>query len=105
MIYCNELPFGILFPYHYLNIETMYILILERLIWIGKNILQICQILKTMQFTMQNSLYYLELVSIMSPQIASKHIDLTLSYKTDLKHFRMETDKIMGKYKSQKKNR
>ena len=39
----------------------------------------------------------------MSAQIASKHIDLTLSYKTDFKHLRMETDKIMGKYKVKRK--
>ena len=26
MIYCHELPFGVLSPYHYLNIETMHII-------------------------------------------------------------------------------
>ena len=26
MIYCDELPFGVLFRYHYLNIETIHII-------------------------------------------------------------------------------
>lgn len=41
--------------------------------------------------------YYLELLSIMPPQIAFNHIDLPLSYETDLNQNSKQIDKIMSK--------
>ena len=31
MIYCDELPFGVLSPYHYINVLTLFLLMLVKI--------------------------------------------------------------------------
>lgn len=59
MIYCNELPFGVISPYHYLNIETMLInspYSGEKIYGWGKRKCRNVKFSKTTQFLMHCSL-------------------------------------------------
>ena len=80
MIYCYELSFVVLSLYHYFNIETMRIISSyygednmdwEEDIAETSNSEKLRYVLGT-----AHDEYYLELLSIMPPQIAFNHIDL-----------------------------
>lgn len=101
MIYCYELSFAVLSLYHYFNIETMRIISSyygednmdwEEYIAETSNSEKLRYVLCT-----AHDEYYLELLTIMLPQIAFNHTDLPLYYETDLNQNSKQIDKIMSK--------